>query len=388
MDDNDSLWLVIRVILVGSFRLLLLLLELRIGIALLQLAHCLLTLPLRRAERARMFLDLLETTMKQGRPLEETLISLAHSRDESMGLKFHVLAAWLETGLSLEEALARVPGFLPPQVTTMLNAGKQMGNVAKVLPACRQLLKDSISQIRGAQSYLVIMTFVIAPLGCFVMELMMVFVVPKFKDVFAGLGLSSGTALMGFVAANSSKIMLVQAVVMLLVWLAALIYVGGPRVTAWFPILERLHYRLPWRRRRMQRDFSTMLAVLLDAGVPEAAALTLAADCTANSVFRRRAARAVESLRQGMKLPDAVQLLDDAGEFRWRLRNAVAAPGGFFRALAGWHESLDARAFQQEQAAAHVITTALVGWAGLFVAVIAIAAFAPLASMINNLALW
>jgi len=358
------------------------------GFAALCLIHLLLTLPLRRAERARLFLDLLESTIKQGQPLEETLISLSHSRDQSMGVKFHLLAAWLETGLTLDEALARVPQFLPPQVTAMLSAGRQMGDVAEVLPACRQLLKDPISQIRGAQSYLVIMTFVIAPLGCFVFEFLMIFVIPKFREVFAGMGINSGTALMGVIAANLGKIMVVQGGLMLLIWLATFVYLGGPRVTAWWPVLERVHYRLPWRRRRMQRDFSTMLAVLLDAGVPEAAALTLAADCTANSVFRRRAVRAVDALRQGLKLPEAVHLLDDAGEFQWRLRNAAATPGGFFRALAGWHESLDARAFQQEQAAAHGVTTALVLWNGLLVGVIAFAAFSPLASLINAMALW
>ena len=49
----------------------------------------------------------------------------------------------------------------------------------------------------------------------------------------------------------------------------------------------------------MQRDFSTMLAILLDSGVPEPEAVTLAADCTANRVFRQRAARAVEGLQAG-----------------------------------------------------------------------------------------
>lgn len=179
-----------------------------------------------------------------------------------------------------------------------------------------------------------------------------------------------------------------QAALLLLIWSVELVYIGGPRVRVWFPILEKLDYRLPWRRRRMQRDFSTMLAVLLDAGVPEPAALTLAADCSANSVFRRRAAQAVEALRLGMKLPDAVQRLDDHGEFRWRLRNALGAPGGFMRALAGWHESLDARAFQQEQAAAHVITTSLVLWSGLFVGAIIVSVFTFLVSFINMGVLW
>jgi len=354
----------------------------------LYLAYYLITLPLRRAERARMFLDLVDTTVRQGRPLEETIISLANSRDESMGLPFHLLAAWLEQGLPLDEALARVPHFLPPPVNAMLLAGRKMGDLNKVLPAARHLLADATSQIRGAMNYLVLMTFVTTPVGCYILFLLGLFVVPRFLDVFAGMGVTTGTGLMVFLFGHLWTIIAVQAAILGLLWLTAGTYIGGPRVVAWFPILERLHYRLPWRRKRMQRDFSTMLAVLLDAGVPEAAALTLAADCSANSVFRRRAARAVDALRQGLKLPEAVQQLDDAGEFRWRLRNAVAAPGGFFRALAGWHESLDARAFQQEQAAAQVITTSLVLWSGLFVGLILCAIFMVLTTLITTAALW
>ena len=71
---------------------------------LLLLSHFVLTLPMRRAERARLFLDLLESAIKQGRPIEETLISLAHSNDMSMGRHFHELASRLEHGMSLENA--------------------------------------------------------------------------------------------------------------------------------------------------------------------------------------------------------------------------------------------------------------------------------------------
>ena len=138
----------------------------------------------------------------------------------------------------------------------------------------------------------------------------------------------------------------------------------------------------------MQRDFSTVLAILLDGGAPEPEAVRLAADCSANSVFRHQADRAVNALAHGASLPDAVHLMDHAGELRWRLRNAVAAPGGFLRALQGWNESLDARAFQQEQAAAHGITTALVLWNGLFVGLITVAVFMFLVSIINEGALW
>ena len=93
----------------------------------------LLTLPMRRAERARLFLDLFESSTQSGAPVEESLISIAHSRDLSMGVRFHLVAAWLEEGLGLGEALAKVPRFLPPQITAML-AGQKFGDIKKVLP--------------------------------------------------------------------------------------------------------------------------------------------------------------------------------------------------------------------------------------------------------------
>ncbi|HUD83132.1 MAG TPA: hypothetical protein VMQ67_06495 [Candidatus Saccharimonadales bacterium] len=70
------------------------------------LIHFLLTLPMRRAERAQLFLDVIETALKSGQPVEETLISVSQSRDLSMGVRFHLLAAWLEQNLRLGDALA------------------------------------------------------------------------------------------------------------------------------------------------------------------------------------------------------------------------------------------------------------------------------------------
>ena len=114
----------------------------------------------------------------------------------------------------------------------------------------------------------------------------------------------------------------------------------------------------------------------------------LAADCTANKVFRLRATRATEALQRGATLAQALRTMDDSGEFGWRLTNAFHARGGFLQALAGWHESLDAKAFQQEQAAAHGITSALVVWNGLFVGAIVISVFMCLVSFINAAVLW
>ena len=354
---------------------------------LLFLIHFLLTLPMRRAERARLFLELVETALNRGQPIEEAIVSVSQSREKTFGVRFHALAIWLKDGLRFNEALAKVPRLLPPQVLAMLKVGQQIGDVRKVLPACRQLLKDAVSQTRGAINYVVILVFVITPAGFLIFSHMMINVMHKFLEVSAGMEGGQPTWI-EFLFAHRVAMVLMQIVLLLVMWVTAFIYIGGPRLVSWLPVLERIDYRLPWRRKRMQRDFSTMLALLLDSGVPEPEAVKLAADCTANKNFQRRSSYVVDCLKQGMKLTEAIQVMDKAGEFHWRLTNASHAHAGFLQSLAGWHESLDAKAFQQEQAAAHGITTALVLLNGLFVGVVVISVFLFLISLINAGVLW
>ena len=112
----------------------------------------------------------------------------------------------------------------------------------------------------------------------------------------------------------------------------------------------------------------------------------LAGAATANEICRRRAGRVVAALETGVKLNDAVRIFDDSGEFHWRLTNATHARGGFLNALHGWHEALDAKAFQQEEATAHIITSGLVIMNGALVALIATAMFGILMAVLNSMA--
>src|SRR5262245_34951963 len=93
------------------------------------LAHFLLSLLMRRAERARLFLELLNDGLQQGRTPEQTILSVASSFDLSMGVRFHMLAAWVEQNVPFLEGLAKVPRFLPPQIVAMLTVGKKSGDI-------------------------------------------------------------------------------------------------------------------------------------------------------------------------------------------------------------------------------------------------------------------
>ena len=366
-------------------------------IAGLYLAYFLLTLPLRRNERARLFLDLLELGLGGGRSPEHIIADVAASRDRGLGARFHLLAAYIEQGLRFDEALDQVPRLLPPQIRAMLRTGQRIGDLRKVLPACRLSLHGSISQVRGALNYVLILAFLATPFTVVVPIMLRIKVVPAFKAVFTdAFGSGQLPAFTRFVLAGDSWFIFTQAIVLALVWVAALGYVGGPRLRGWLARIlpggprfsDWILAKLPWRRKRLQRDFSAMLATLLEAGVPEIEAVQLAGESTANTFFQERSAKVAQLLAQGIKLPEAVRELDNSGELQWRCANALRGSGSFVRTLAGWHEALDAKAFQLEQTAAQVATTILVLFNGWVVACIVIGMFLPLIELLNRATLW
>ncbi len=344
------------------------------------LIHFLFSLPMRRAERARLFLDLVDDALKRGQSVEQMVLLLAAQRDRTMGMRFHWLAAYIESGLCFGDALKKVPRFLPPQISEMISAGERLGDLRRVLPACREILRDHPAGVRSAMSYLILVVLLFTPVYIIVVLFTTVFVVPRFRDVADGMGVKLWPETL-FVFDYSQWLMFFSLALFLLLVAATVTYIGGPALARTIqrgfslPFVDWIAWRVPWKRKRLQRTFSAMLAVLLDGGVPEAEAVRLAGDCTANEICRKRTARILSALRQGAKLDDAVRAFDDSGEFRWRLTNATHARGGFLNALRGWHEALDAKAFQQEEATAHVLTTGVVILNGALVALIATAMF-------------
>jgi type II secretory pathway component PulF len=329
--------------------------------------------------------------LQRGQPLEPAILSAAENHDRAIGVRFYMVAAHLESGCRLGEALEKVPSFLPPQVNAMIRAGEKLGDLKKVLPACREVLRVAPDTVRSTMHYMVAILLIFAPVACWLIAILSTFVIPKFKDVFAGMGVQIWPFTLFVLDLNNSHILVgFEMLLFFGLLMVAAIYVGGPGFVRWFqfrqvPVVDWIAWHIPWKQKKLQRAFSAMLAVLLDGGVPEAEAVRLAGDATANEVCRRRARRVIAALEKGVKLDEAVRAFDDTGEFHWRLTNASHAHGGFLNALRGWHEALDAKAFQQEETATHIATSTLVILNGLVVALIAISMFGMLVLMLRHM---
>jgi type II secretory pathway component PulF len=360
--------------------------SLAIYVLAIYIIHFFFSLPMRRNERARLFLNLVEGSLTRGQSVETMILSLAQSRDRSLGVRFHLISAYIEGGLKFNEAIDKVPRFLPNQISEMLRAGANLGDLKKVLPACREILRERPAAVRSAQHYMLLIVLFFSPVTIFLIMIIQIFIVPRFKDVAMGMGIRIGP-LAHFVFDSTFWLVGFEITLTLLLGFATLIYVGGPRFTRWFqfksvPVIDWVAWHVPWKQKRLQHTFSAMLAVLLDAGVPEAEAVRLAGDCTVNEICRQRAQGVIDALANGIPLDNAVRSFDESGEFHWRLTNATHAHGGFLAALRGWHAALDAKAFQQEETTAQMVTTGLVILNGMVVALIAIAMFGMLVGII------
>jgi type II secretory pathway component PulF len=352
------------------------------------LMHFLLSLPMQRRDRGLFFLDLLETVLKRGQPVEQAILSAAENHDRAIGARFFMVAAHIEGGARLGEALEKVPTFLPPQVNAMLRAGEKLGDLKEVLPACREVLRVAPDTVRTTMHYMVAILLLFAPIAVWLISMLMIFVVPRFKEVAAGADVQIWP-LSQFVFAITPHLVTFEICIFAVLMAVALIYIGGPGFVRWFqfhnvPVVDWITWRVPWKQKKLLRAFSAMLAVLLDGGVREGEAVRLAGESTANEICRHRARRVIAALEKGVKLDDAVRVFDDTGEFHWRLTNATHAHGGFLNALRGWHEALDAKAFQQEETATHALTSGLVILNGLVVALIATAMFGILIAILRG----
>lgn len=340
-------------------------------------------MPVTKKEKAKAFVDVLDIGLEDGHSPEHIVVGLSKAREQSFGLRFHLLAAHIENGLRLGQALEKTPKFLPRKIRAMLRIGEETGLLRPMLGASRKSLADATSQTLTALNYLTPSLIFSAVLPVVFMILSVV-VFPKFREIFRGYFDVPLPSLAAWVLNSSGLLFTLLCLPAVAVWFRWFFFEGSRAK----PFEDRILFSLPWRYTRMQRDFAATLALLLDAGLPEEKALTLAAEGTGNQIFILRVQNAIAELRTGLKLTEAVQRLDATGEFQWRLQNAAHSKSGFGTALSGWIESLDAKAFQQEQTASTYFTTALILLNALGVGLVTIGVFQTLIAIINQGVLW
>lgn len=355
------------------------------------LIYFLSTLPAHRRENARLFLDLLHTGLEEGRSLEHTVTDLARTRDRALGVRFYLVAAHLEEGVPLFDALEKVPAFLPPGITGILRAGGESGKLMEAVQAARRSMPNPVSRASHAIHYAFVLVLTVLPFCGLFLPMWSLVIFPKLNQILSDME-ATVHPLTRFATQYSWWLSVIYAMLVVGIGSAFIAYLSGPKLFRRSPgrfrkFLERLRFEPLWQRHRLLRDFSLQLALLLEAGLPEAVAVEHAGRGTPSYRFQRDCEGIRAKLVAGIALPEALGELGRA-QFAWRFRNAAHGGRGFVEALRGWHEALEAEATRSEDVAAHLISSAMVIFNGVMVGLMVCAVFIALTNVVNEAALW
>lgn len=241
--------------------------------AMMRIAQLLIALPLRRKERSLCLLELVQTALDENKGVEQTIASFAKYSEGGRWRWLRTLASHLEKGGELPEVLELLPGIVPERVAGILSAGSRAGSLKKVLPSCRDALGD-FSSSQNAMNYVNVFMFSFAFMNAFMCYIFSLAFAPHMKTILYDYGTREIPSPLRLLSSHLMMYVFI-AFGMGLCWFFVVLMGGGRfarRTKLGSLCYDLVNLWLPWRRRRLLRDFSSIPTILLDGGVPDAGA--------------------------------------------------------------------------------------------------------------------
>ncbi|QEL18796.1 type II secretion system F family protein [Limnoglobus roseus] len=214
-------------------------------------------------------------------------------------------------GTSLSQAMGAHPKVFDELAVSMVRAGQEGGFLEDVLTRIASFVEhqeDLKAKVIGALAYPVFL----AGAGMIVLNILMIFFVPKFEPIFAKLRekneLPMITVWVTWVSHTmQSKLGLLIAVLFVIAVVAFFKWAKGPgratmdAVKIRLPLFGKVFLALSLSR------FTRIFGTMLQNGIPILKALTIAKDSTGNRVLSDAIALSAENVTSGQKLADPLR---------------------------------------------------------------------------------
>ncbi len=261
-----------------------------------------------KPQKKAQFFHLLSVMVNSGIPMIKSLNSLALQTEDSLKLKYVItdLVSAVENGQSLSSALKDHPDVFTEQEIGMVQAGEASGQLSRVLD---NLSKDSEkayqikSKIKSAMMYPIVILFLLVA----VVAVLMIYVIPQLKSLFASMGadLPFLTRVVLAISNFFVEYKVILAVGILLLILGIMIF---KKTSIGRYSLDKLKINLPlfgklFKKAYLSR-FSRSLSNLLDSSVTILKTLEISANSIGNEVYRRRILLSLEDIKQGIPLAE------------------------------------------------------------------------------------
>lgn len=211
-------------------------------------------------------------------------------------------------GESFTEAIARHPILFPPLYVALVRVGEASGTLDHILEVLADERSRSEALHRKLMDALRYPAFVLFAAGC-VLMFFLFFVLPNFASVLRDFGAKLDSTVVGFIALSDFVIAHKTALAITLLCVVLISWLGLRRPSVRAAIMQGVS-KLPLARSIMTFHrtalFCRNLSVLLGSGVNLSPALRILADMMASTGYGATWAQAVERVRHGAKLSDAL----------------------------------------------------------------------------------
>lgn len=267
----------------------------------------------RRVKDLAMLMRQLHALVSCGTPLVEALTAMEHQtrpgpwRDALADVRSRV-----EQGTPFSAAAAEYPEFFDCVCLSLLGAGESSGNLPAMLDRIATMTRKQLA-VRNAIAGAMIYPCLLSIIAVGVLGVLMVFVVPRFGELFASLGAK--------LPPTTEALLCISGFLQARWWIALPILIGavvGARVWLSRPagrmVMDTVVLRLP-QLGRIVRNFATarilrLMGVLLDGHVDILEALRLTARSASNHHYAELLREAEDAVTQGRTLHSAFSRSD------------------------------------------------------------------------------
>jgi len=297
------------------------------------------------------------------------------------------LATSIEGGSTFSEALAQHPKVFNKLFVNMVKAG-ELGGVLEVVLKRLAEFAEKAQKIKGKVKAALFYPVAVMIVAVGIMILLMCFVVPKFKDVFAGMGVKMpGFTLLVMAISDAIKnnILMTMGLVVVLVVMFLLFIKTKFGRRLWDKFQLVMPAIGPVISKVAISRFARTLGTLVTSGVPILQALTIVRETAGNVIIATAVVKIHESVKEGETItapmegsgvfPPMVISMVDVGE------QTGALPEMLLRIADDYDEQVD----NAVAAMTSLLEPIMIIFLAVIVGSIVIAMFLPLIAMITNL---
>lgn len=260
-----------------------------------------------KTEDLAIFARQMATLVDAGIPIVGGLEAVA-GQMENKALREVVIRVYeaVEGGMNLTTAIAKQSGVFPPLFISMVKAGETSGHLAKVLDRLAMYLEKSASLQRKVKSACIYPSIVIG-MAAMITTLLMLKVIPVFKEMFASLGTDLPLPTRILIGVSDGMrtffIPIVGFIVGGVFFLKRALKTKGGGLW-WDRMLLKLAVIGPIIRKVAIAKFSRTLATLVQSGVQILVALEIVAETAGNQVVADAVLQVKNSIKEGENISE------------------------------------------------------------------------------------